>query len=123
MEIYNPMLDKEEKSFSKTKMEILTEYILEELNSYIEHEKKAYNYIPIFDKLLPGINEEVIDTTIRLSKNLVKSLITNDVDLFVDSLSSFGTDVNFLSKEGQKKFCNDLRLELYKNAEKALENK
>ena len=124
MEIYNPMLDKKEESSSKSKMEILTEYILEELNSFIEDQKKAYKYIPVFDGLLPGINETVIDTTIRLSKNLIKALITNDVDLFVDSVASFGTEqIKYSSRELQIEFCKSCRLELYKNAEKALENK
>lgn len=124
MEIYNPALEEKEENNSKSKMEILTEYILEELNSFIEDQKKAYKYIPVFDGLLPGINETVIDTTIRLSKNLIKALITNDVDLFVDSVASFGTEqIKYSSRELQIEFCKSCRLELYKNAEKALENK
>ena len=124
MEIYNPMLDKEEKKSSKSKMEVLTEFILDELNSYIEDSKRFYRYVSIFNDLLPNIEEGLLDNTIRLSKNLIKSLIVNDVDLFVDSLAGFGTEqVKYMPRETQEKICKDFRLELYKNAEKAFNNK
>ena len=123
MEIYNPVLDKKEET-SKSKMEILTEYILEELNDYIEDQKRLYRYTSIFDGLLPGIEKETLDLTIMLSKNLIKSLITNNVDLFVSSVASFGTEqIKYMSKESQAELCKNFRLELYKNAEKAFNNK
>lgn len=123
MEVYNPALEEDKDNSSKSKMEILTEYILEELNSYIEDEKRAYKHIPIFNGLLPGINKDVIDTTIKLSKSLVKALITNNVDLFIDSLSGLGAEhIKYLSRESQIELCKSCRLELYKNAEKAFEN-
>ena len=57
MEIYNPALEEKEESNSKSKMEILTEYILEELNSFIEDQKKAYKYIPVFKKWIVARNK------------------------------------------------------------------
>lgn len=124
MEIYNPMLDKKEESSSKSKMEILTEYILEELNSYIEDEKRLYRYTTMFNGFLPGVEKETLDEIIKCSKDLIKALITNDVNLFIQSASRFGMDgINNLPRGIQEKVCKNFRLELYKNAEKALENK
>lgn len=123
MEIYNPILDKEETENTKSHMEVLTEYIIEQLNDYIEHQKEARKFVSVFRGLLPGVDEATIDFTIKSSKDLIKSLITNDVDLFIDSVANFGTEsIKLIPRETQEEMCKNFRLELYKNAEKAFEN-